>query len=179
MSIEKGTSDRKPEARMRFSILIVGMAALFMVASAVLVSRADDDDSNACTHANGDEAIAACTRVIQNVGTSAKDRAVAYVNRGAAHRRKGDLDRAIADGNEAIRLDPAYAYDGRGAAYSIKGDFDRGLADFNEAIRVDPKSSGPYYHRGSAYLNKGAYFRAAADYVQGFMVDAGVGPLFR
>src|SRR6266403_339236 len=55
---------------------------------------------------------------------------------------KGDNDRAIADYNEAIRLDPkhARAFHHRGYAYSDKGDNDRAIADYNEAIRLNPKS---------------------------------------
>ena len=67
--------------------------------------------------------------------------ALAYDNRGNAYARKGDLDRALADYDEAIRLDPklALAYYNRGNAYAKMGDPDRALADYNEAIRLDPK----------------------------------------
>jgi hypothetical protein len=40
---------------------------------------------------------------------SVKNRMMAYSNRCSAYRRKGDLDRAIADCTEAIRLDPEAA----------------------------------------------------------------------
>jgi tetratricopeptide (TPR) repeat protein len=39
----------------------------------------------------------------------AKDRAIAYYNRGARYQLKADRDRAIADYSEAIRLDPEFA----------------------------------------------------------------------
>ena len=61
---------------------------------------------------------------------------------------KGDYDRAIADYDEAIRLDPRYAvaYYNRGVAYCDKGDYDRAIADYNEAIRLDPKLC-PHLHQ--------------------------------
>ena len=59
--------------------------------------------------------------------------------------RKGDNDRAIADFNEAIRLDPksSLTFRNRGDAYTDKGDHDRALADYSEAIRLDPKALLP------------------------------------
>ena len=56
--------------------------------------------------------------------------------------KKGDNDSAIADYNEAIRLDPKISrgLSSTGAvAYMHKGDNDRAIADYNEAIRLDPK----------------------------------------
>jgi hypothetical protein len=54
----------------------------------------------------------------------------AYFNRGLAFalRGKGDLDRALADYDRAIKLDPkqAKAYVARGLAFFGKGDLDRG-----------------------------------------------------
>lgn len=57
------------------------------------------------------------------------------------YREKGDYDRAIADFDEAIRLDPKYAhaYENRAKAYASKGDYDRANTDRNEAIRLDRK----------------------------------------
>ena len=67
--------------------------------------------------------------------------AIAFNNRGIAYHDKGDNDRAIADYDEAIRLDPKFAraFINRGNAYRDKGDNDRAIADYNEAIRLDPK----------------------------------------
>src|SRR5687767_10836069 len=53
--------------------------------------------------------IGGCTAVIQSSRETAADRAIAYNLRGIAYRDKGDPDRAIADFNEAIRLNPLLA----------------------------------------------------------------------
>ena len=47
-----------------------------------------------------------------------------YDNRGLAYRMKGDLDRAIADFDQAVRLDPksSAAYNDRGTTYGMRGD---------------------------------------------------------
>ncbi len=52
-----------------------------------------------------DQQISGCTAL----SASGKNVAVAYYNRSLAYREKGDLDRAIADSNEAIRLDPKFS----------------------------------------------------------------------
>jgi lipoprotein NlpI len=91
---------------------------------------------------------------------------MAFLGRGIAFSDKGDNDRAIADFNEAIRLDPksAMAFDNRGSAYHDKGDNDRAIADYNEAIRLDPERAKAFNHRGYAYSDKGDNDRAIADY---------------
>ena len=79
---------------------------------------------------------------------------------------KGDLDRAIADYSEAIRLDPksGHAYLNRGSAWGTKGDLDRAIADFDQAIRLDPKDAQAYYNRGIAWEKKRSLRKALADF---------------
>jgi len=57
-----------------------------------------------------------------------------------------DYDKAIADCNEAIRLDPklASAYSNRGIAWGFKKNFDKAIADYNEVIRLVPGNPGAY-----------------------------------
>ena len=78
----------------------------------------------------------------------------------------GDLDKAIADYSEAIRINPQYAaaYCGRGVAYEKnKGEYDKEVTDETEAIQLDPKDALPYYNRGVAYRLKRDYDNAIAD----------------
>jgi tetratricopeptide (TPR) repeat protein len=58
-----------------------------------------------------------------------------------AWRVKKEYDKAIADYDEAIRLDPKYAiaFNNRGSAWLIKKEYDKAIADYDEAIRLDPK----------------------------------------
>ncbi|MEZ0229923.1 MAG: tetratricopeptide repeat protein, partial [Planctomycetota bacterium] len=73
-----------------------------------------------------------------------KDPAVieALFNRAEQKRVKGDLDGAIADATEALRLDgrSVTALTVRGAAKHGKGELKGALEDFDEAVRLDPKS---------------------------------------
>jgi tetratricopeptide (TPR) repeat protein len=75
---------------------------------------------------------------------------------------KGELDRAIADCSEAIRLDPtsADAYFNRAGAYSRQGDPGRAIADFTEVIRLRPSDADAYVNRVAAYR------RAVADFTK-------------
>jgi len=110
-------------------------------------------------------AIIACTQSINSGKWKGRNQAVNYTNRGNRYRDKGDLDHAIADFNEAIRIDPEHvmAFNNRGVAYSYKGDLDRAIADYNEAIRIDPKFAMAFINRGAAYSDKGDIDRAIAD----------------
>jgi tetratricopeptide (TPR) repeat protein len=69
-----------------------------------------------------------------------KARAEKYVESGGEHYDKGDDDRAIADCDQAIRLNPksAHTYAMRGHSYKKKGDYDRAIADFDRALAIDP-----------------------------------------
>src|SRR5207302_10071721 len=83
--------------------------------------RATTRDAAACAQVREhDAAIAGCTRIIEDARQKPKGRAAAYYNRGNAYAAKGDHAAAIADYDEAIRLEPksALAFNNRGTAHS-------------------------------------------------------------
>src|SRR5215831_7925220 len=123
--------------------------------------------------ASPDLQIGGCTTVIQSGKESQKNLSIAFNNRGNAYHAKGDDDRAVADYNESIRLDPKYAYpyNGRGNAYRGKGDNDRAIADYAMSIKLDPKYAAPHNGRGNAYRDKGDRDRALADYNEAIKLD--------
>ncbi|MGH6754466.1 MAG: tetratricopeptide repeat protein, partial [Bradyrhizobium sp.] len=145
-------------------------SALFAVTIFLGYSAAADQ----CDTLQDPEAtITACTRSIKSGKWKGPNLAAYYNNRAVAHRNKGDNDRAIADLNEAIRLDPklAMAFNNRGAAYNEQGDNDRAVADYNEAIRLDPRFVMAFNNRGNAYSDKGDKDRAIADYDETIRLD--------
>jgi tetratricopeptide (TPR) repeat protein len=112
------------------------------------------DDTSVCKQAAGDEAIAACTRLL---ALNPQD-AVAYTNRGGAYGRRGEYDRAIADLDQATRLDPKYAaaYTNRGFAYEKKGDHSRASADYDHAMKLNPAAPRLDSARGTPDSQRGA-----------------------
>ena len=84
-----------------------------------------------------------------------KARAVVHSAKGLNYKEKGQWDKAIAEYNKAIELDPklAVAYVNRGIAYLQKGQFDQAISDCSKAIELNPKIAQAYLNRGVGYLN--------------------------
>ena len=82
-------------------------------------------------------------------------------------------DKAIADYNEAIRLNPtdANAYINRGNAWCAKKDYDKAIADYSEAIRLNPTDAIAYYGRGGTWGNKKEYDQAISDCNEAIRLD--------
>ena len=96
----------------------------------------------------------------------AKPSALDYQLRSFAWAHKGELDIAISDMSEAIRLRPdtGLGFNSRGTLRHEKGDFDKAIADFDQAIRLDPKNSHAYNNRGRAFHNRGNAWGEKKDY---------------
>ncbi len=99
-----------------------------------------------------------------------------YVWRANVWLKRKELDTAIADYNEAIRLNPGsagVAHQGRGRAWRDKKDYDKAIADCNESIRLDPGHARAYYTRGVVWSDKKDYDKAIADYNEAIRLDPG------
>ena len=127
---------------------------LVLLAAAAPARAQSDDDFKQCarlTQVGGDakERIDVCTRAIESPSPSQEDLAGAYNNRGLAYVAAGDLDRAIADFDKSLALQPGEmnALMDRGMAYGTKGDQERAVADFSDAISQDPHSADAYNGR--------------------------------
>ncbi len=113
--------------------------------------------------------IEACSAVIKD--SRDKDKADAAAEsltyRGLAYRLKGDIDHAIQDYSQAIKLDGklAIAFNNRAVAYDLKGEYDHALQDYEQAIKLKP-SAQTYFNRGNVYLAKGQFDHAIDDFNQ-------------
>jgi len=78
---------------------------------------------------------------------------------------KTELDIALGDHNEAIRLNPTQgaSYNNRGRVWHAKKEYDKAIADYNEAIWLDRRDDVAYINRGNAWSAKKEYAKAIAD----------------
>lgn len=93
--------------------------------------------------------------------------APAWTYRATAYLEKGDFDRAIADLNRAIALDPksAAAYNGRCYASVISNrQLQQALADCNKSLELRPNNAATLDSRGFAYLRLGRFKEAISDF---------------
>ena len=83
----------------------------------------------------------------------------AYVNRGSVYFGLGDFERAFADYNKAIELDPTLiAYASRGSAYYRRGDYDKSIADYTYVLSLasnDGERASSFYALSVVYADKG------------------------
>lgn len=89
----------------------------------------------------------------------------AYLNRGAAHQSRGELDLAMADYNMVIGLGPvtAVTLSNRGEIFRLQGDLEHALANFDLAVKINPSYVGTYINRALLYEQKGEFDKAIAD----------------
>ena len=124
-------------------------------------------------HPTPDLSIDGCTALIRSGKYSGRNLAIAYTNRGSSYDDKRDEDRAIADHDSAIRIDPKLdlAFNNRANAYGRKGEIDRAISDYDEAIRLNPRFADAYNNRGIAYDSMGNADRALADYTSAIRLN--------
>lgn len=109
---------------------------------------------------NSDRAIEDYTKAI----AIAKERQ-AYMMRGRVWTKKQEFDKAIADLDKAIELEPTFqlTYADRGDAYLEMKEYDKAIADYNHALKLDGTYAYAYCQRGSAWIRTNQYDRAIAD----------------
>ena len=138
------------------------LAAPLLIASGVLIGLSLHTVVN-CGDADEPEL---CSAVIGFSPLRGAVIAFAYEGRGRIALRKGDADRAIADFDEAIRLNPnrAVAFRDRAQAHRRNGQLAPAIADFDQAIALDPGHVVPYHDRGLALAAMGDLDRAILSY---------------
>jgi tetratricopeptide (TPR) repeat protein len=115
-----------------------------------------------------------CTSAIESQRTTEAGRAAAFANRADAYQAKGQLDQAIQDYTQSLRLGPDNGRIrlSRGVAYLKGGQDERALEDFNEVLRATPGNPAAHYHRGLLAWRRGEIERALRDYDEAIRLDA-------
>ena len=123
--------------------------------------------------ATDDQTIQGCNAVVVSNKETPEDKGNALANRGLAYKNKGQLDRALDDYNEAVRLSPNTSnnYNLRGSGYDAVKQYDRAILDYDQALKLDPKSSTAYNNRGLAYVHLGQFDRGIQDYTQAIKLN--------
>ena len=143
-------------SKLVFAVVVTALG-LSQVATATGAQAQESPLWPQCIDGNRDETpdqqISACTSIIDSGQEIPINVARAHVNRGFAHYNKRAFDEALADYNEAIRLDTKnpVAYNNRGLIYYNKNDDPRAIADYDEAIRLNPRYAKAFYNRGNVY----------------------------
>lgn len=175
--------------RLGLSLLALLLASALSAGSALAQSDIDRCE-NKTRQVPDDQRIAACSALINSGQYRGKDLSWIYSNRGVSYERMRQVDNAIADYSEAIRLDPDYpsAYYNRGCLYLDRAQFDPAIADFTKAMSLAAPSGihskgqalstnqvrADYYEaRGSAWRGKGDMTRAVADFKEAVRLDPG------
>jgi tetratricopeptide (TPR) repeat protein len=90
-----------------------------------------------------------------------------YASRGVCKRQLDDKLGAVADGEQAILLDPkAKYYTDLGMARYWAGTLEAAIADFNQALALDGDESWSIAYRGLSYQGLGEHTAAIADLTQ-------------
>ncbi len=123
--------------------------------------------------------LSACLLGIQIVSglslnaASEEERSARHVQRANEMRDMGDIQGALLDYNEAIRLDAlnAEAYLNRGITRQNMKQLDTASDDYTIAIKIDPTLSDAYIQRGLVSIDKSDPEGAIADFTEAMRVD--------
>jgi len=155
---------------------------IWTTVAAICLGPAAADDPADCGDPSVDAAqrIAACSAVIALDGLDVRAKSQALNNRGHAYDRIKDSDHALADFDEAIKLDPANAdaFNNRGNLYWSKFEDDRAFQDFSDAIRIAPRAEY-FLNRGNKYSLLGDDDRAISDFDRAIALNSQLAVAYR
>jgi tetratricopeptide (TPR) repeat protein len=91
----------------------------------------------------------------------------------------GQLDPALADCNEALRLESSPGtLERRALVYLKSGQLDKAIADYDAALKTNPRLAGALYGRGLARLRKGDTAAGNADIAAAKEIDPRIVDVF-
>lgn len=160
------------------SILLV--AALTLSFAMPALTQSDREQTlSACQNQRQQarqQIILSCTQIINSPNEINEVRSLAYYHRSESQRALRKFDEALADINEAIRLNRNWAEARylRGLVRLDMGNRYRALDDFSDAIQVNPRFATAWLHRAVLRRSWGDQVGATADYNEALRLDAAI-----
>ena len=122
----------------------------------------------------GPQEIRRCDAALDEAATDPRHVIATYVNRGILHMRRGNIDGAMSDFDEALRRDPnePEAYLNRGSALLRRERRDEAVAMFSQALAHNThRPALAHYGRAMAYELLGDVRAAYSDYRRASELD--------
>ena len=166
---------RKSRRMYRFlkwgGITVVGFVILLIVIGALVPPSANDVESESEGATEEKEENLALLEAEKHAGTLAEN----HFTAGNDHFRDNNYANAIAEFNEAIRLDPQYAeaFLRRGLAFYNLDQPDRAIENYNEVIRLAPDGPEAFVSRAHSYNRLCRSMDAIDDYHRAIRIDSG------
>jgi tetratricopeptide (TPR) repeat protein len=143
--------------------------AIVWLLSVFIASRGQDGPNPALPGGAGDKAVADDSGAAKPGPGDART----YVALGDDHAESGNLNKAIANYTEAIKLDAryAFAYSRRASAWMKKHERQKAIADYSVAIALEPRNPSHFLSRGAVWSRQGDHAPAIADFDEAIRLD--------
>ena len=156
---------------MRIGAIWLAIVTVFLTAPCHALDQRDL--KNCDQSADWDRKISGCTKLLTEPRFPPAALSTIYAARGTGWAARNDFDRAIADFDESLRLNPnnVVALSNRGAAWLLKGEPARAIADLNTVISLNPKNPAPFAARGALWRQLREFDKSIADLDEAIRLD--------
>lgn len=152
----------------------LAVLAIFLgLTAAALPALAQEPPAVVCRQGQPQDAVAACSGILNRKDLSPEVRALTLTSRGNAYNKMRDLDSALVDLDAAIKLNPrlAAAHNFRGIVLRLRGEYEQAIESYNTAINLQPQIAVFYANRGIARRWRRDYDSALADLDQAIKLN--------
>jgi len=148
------------------SLSIVAVAVVLLVAVPAYGDKDADRRAAGNSKLDTKTRMAACERLLAIEGLTKTERAWALITRGSLSKRMKKFDVALADYNQAEKLDPdnprLYRY--RASLYYDSKKYKEADTEFTKALKLEPRNSWSCYMRAQTRVQLKKYDDALKDY---------------